>query len=182
VIKLSVNDLIDRLYNCPAGVAGWSQFEDICSDILQFVFVPPLWGPRRQARSYSGIDRRDAIFANRTFDAINNWGRLYTELGARLILVEFKNYDAQEIGKEEVNQTFNYLTEAMGRLALLCCNKKPDANAFIARNNLFSQHNHPVILFLWKDHLKEMLYIKQREEEPSDLIMDLLEEFYLQHE
>ena len=27
------------------------------------------------------------------------WGRLYQELGARLVLFEFKNYNADEIGK-----------------------------------------------------------------------------------
>ena len=39
-----------------------------------------------------------------------------------------------------------------------------------------------MILFLTKDHLKEMLFIKERGEEPSDLIRDLVEWFYLQHE
>jgi hypothetical protein len=39
-----------------------------------------------------------------------------------------------------------------------------------------------VIMFLTKDHLKEMLFIKERGEELLDLIRDLVERFYLQHE
>jgi hypothetical protein len=39
-----------------------------------------------------------------------------------------------------------------------------------------------LILFLTKDHLKEMLFIKERGEDPGDLIVDLVERFYLQHE
>jgi hypothetical protein len=37
-------------------------------------------------------------------------------------------------------------------------------------------------LFVTVDHLKEMLFIKERGEDPSDLIMDLVERFYVQHE
>jgi hypothetical protein len=39
-----------------------------------------------------------------------------------------------------------------------------------------------VILFLTPDGIKEIVYIKERGEDPADLIMDMVEEFYLQHE
>lgn len=98
-----------------------------------------------------------------------------------MILCEFKNYDSEEIGKDEINQTRNYLTKHIGRLALLCCNKEPCKAAHIKRNTIFSEEG-KVILFLMKDHLKEMLFIEERGEDPADLIIDLLEWFYLQHE
>lgn len=167
------------LFSCPAGRSGWKQFEDICSNILTYLFVPPLTRPRLQSRTYLGIERRDAVFPNRNFETTSNWGKLYQELDARLILVEFKNYDTEEIGKDEVNQTRNYLTASMGRLALLCSNKSPCSDAYLIRNKIFSEEK-KVILFIYKEHLKEMLYIKLRSEDPSDLIMDLVEEFYLQ--
>ena len=107
----AVADLRLRLRNCPAGHAGWKDFEDACIDTLRFLFVPPLKEPVVQPRSYSGIDRRDAVFPNRNLHATNNWGHLFRELGARLVLVEFKNYDLTGIGKDEVNQTRNYLTK-----------------------------------------------------------------------
>jgi hypothetical protein len=78
--------------------------------VLTRPFVPPLADPVPQARSYSGIDRRDAIFPNRNLGVPNHWGRLLHELEARMVLVELKNYDSQEVGKNEVNQTRNYLT------------------------------------------------------------------------
>ena len=73
--------------------------------ILKYLFSPELAEPKRQARSYSGIDRRDAIFPNRNLTGENNWGHIYRELGARLIVFEFKNYDTSEIEKDEVIQT-----------------------------------------------------------------------------
>lgn len=170
-----------RLQECPAGHAGWKLFEDACIEALRFLFVPPLTEPIIQPRTYSGIDRRDAVFPNRNMDEPNYWGHLFRELGARMVLFEFKNYDTEEIGKDETNQTRNYLTAPMGKLAIMCCNREPNHAAHIKRNTIFSEDG-KVILFVTREQLIEMLFIKERGEDPSDLIMDLVERFYLQHE
>lgn len=177
----NVSELINKLISCPPGSAGWKVFEDVCLDILRYLFIPPLSEPKIQARSYSGIDRRDAVFPNRNLDADNNWHLLWQELSARMVLFEFKNYDVTEIGKEEVDQTRNYLTEPMGRLAIMVCNRTPNEAAHIRRNTIYSAEK-KVILFLTKEHLKEMLFIKERGEDPANLVVDLVEWFYLQHE
>ena len=174
-------ELRQRLVECPLGRSGWKQFEEVCIDTLSFLFVPPLNEPIIQARSYSGIDRRDAVFPYRNIETGNNWGLLYNELDARMILFEFKNYDKEEIGKEEINQIRNYMNQPMGRLGIICCNREPNEAAYIKRNSIFSQDK-KVILFVTVEHLKEMILIKERGEDPSDLIMDLIEEFYVQYE
>jgi hypothetical protein len=181
-----VNNLIQQLDNCPLGSLGWVNFEDICTQILSFLFVPPLHVPQRQVKTVSGINRRDAIYPNRNITpngVINskNWHHLFQELDARLILIEYKNYDEMEIGPEEVNCALNYLTNPMGRLAILVCSKEPNQQAKIRRNTIYSNEK-KVILFLKKEHLKEMLLMKEREEDPSDLIVDLVESFYMEHE
>lgn len=181
-----VNDFIQRLDTCPLGNDGWVEFEDLCTEVLSFLFVPPLRPAQRQAKTYSGINRRDAIFPNRNIvvnDQPNstNWYHLFQELDARMILFEFKNYSNTEIGPDEVNQALNYLTNPMGRFAVLVCSKDPNHQAHIRRNTIYSNEN-KVILFISKEQLKEMLAMKERNEDPSDLIMDLLELFYIQHE
>jgi hypothetical protein len=174
-------DLRKRLKACPPGTGGWKQFENICIETLTYLFVPPLKQPKIQPRTFSGIDRRDAVFPNRNLAGDNNWGYLYQELDARLILFEFKNYDMTEIGKDETNQTRNYLTKGMGRLGIMCCNRKPNDAAHIKRNSIFSE-DEKVILFITVENLLEMIDIKDRGEDPSDFILDLIEHFYLQHE
>ncbi|MFC1556722.1 hypothetical protein ACFL5L_01910 [candidate division KSB1 bacterium] len=176
-----IASLIERLKSCPPGRDNWKDYEDICIEILTFLFVPPLQTPRIQPRTYSGIDRRDAVFPNREDISDTTWAKIRRELDARLILFEFKNYDSMEIGKEEVQQTLNYMTNPMGKLAILCSNKKPNDSAHKKRNTIFSSNGN-VILFLIPEKLEEMLYIKERGEEPADLIMDEIELFYLQHE
>ena len=167
-------ELRERLLSCPAGNAGWRDFEVVCVEILRHLFVPPLNEPIEQPRTYSGIDRRDAVFPNRNINVNNNWGHLLHELEARMVLFEFKNYDLEEIGKDETNQTRNYLTTPMGRLAIICSNKSPNHAAHIKRNTIYSEERKVILV--------EMLDIKDRGEDPSDLIMDMVERFYLQHE
>ncbi|HEY9621174.1 MAG TPA: hypothetical protein V6C78_12430 [Crinalium sp.] len=176
-----VTNLVNQLDSCPVGERSWRKFEDLCVEILQFLFVPPLVRPIIQPRTYSGTNRRDAVFPNRNFDEKHGWGLLLRELEARMILFEFKNYGTTDIGHEEVIQTDNYLTEPMGRLAIMRCSKLPDAGAHIQRNTIYSRRR-KIILFMTKEHLKEMLFIKERGEDPCDLIVDLVERFYLQHE
>jgi hypothetical protein len=175
------NDLRRMLDGCPAGLDGWKRYESAALATLRYLFVPPLAEPYVQPRSYSGIDRRDAVFPNRITDTSNSWGLLRADLDARLILVEFKNYDREEIGKAETDQTGNYLKKSMGRLAIICCNKVPDASAHIRRNTIYSEEK-KVILFVGTPQLKEMLDIKDRGEDPADLIVDYVDRFYLQHE
>ncbi|WP_410634360.1 hypothetical protein [Amycolatopsis sp. cmx-4-83] len=167
-----------KLSAVPRGKSGWKQFEDTATEVLCHLLIPPLTKPHIQARSYSEIDRRDAIFPNRNHGEKNHWGRLLHELEARMILVEFKNYDVSDIGKEEVNQTRSYLTKTMGRLALIVSSKVPNDAAHIKRNTVYSEDG-KVIIFLTVEHLDEMLYMKERGEDPADLIIDLIERFYI---
>lgn len=171
---------------CPAGKAAWKQFEDICTEVLEHLFCPPLEKAKRQARTYSGVERRDAVFPNRNLEdglteAERNWHLLYMEHNARMVLFEFKNYDISEIGHEEIIQAANYLTNTMGRLGFIVGTKLPNDSAHRQRNTIYT-NEHKLILFLTKDHLKEMLDIKERGEEPSNLLVDLVEIFYIQHE
>jgi hypothetical protein len=66
-------------------------------------------------------------------------------------------------------------------LAILVSNKKPNDHAHRHRNTVYSRDK-KVILLLTAEDLKEMLAIKERGEEPSDFILDLLDSFYIQHE
>lgn len=183
----TVNDFIKRLDTCPPGTAGWRIFEDLCVEILDYLFTPAITLHSTQTRTYSGIQRRDAVYSNRNITPsglpmTKNWHHLYEELKARLILFEFKNYDTSEITQDEINQTRNYMSKPMGNLAILIANKKPTDHAHRHRNTVFTQDNGKVILLMTKDELKEMLAIRERGEDPSDLILDMLEDFYLQHE
>lgn len=177
----TVPDLRRRLATCPPGLMGWREYEDVALAALTCLFVPPLEPPRVQVRTLSGMDRRDAIFPNRVMDTNKSWGLLHKELNARLVLVEFKNYDRLGIGKGETDQVRNYMKPTMGRLAIVCCNKPPQPEALVRRNQTYSQEG-KVILFLTTIDLMEMLDMQGRGEDPSDFIVDCYETFLIEHE
>jgi hypothetical protein len=179
--RVQVAQLRRQLAGCPAGRPGWRQYEDAALAVLQHLFVPPLVSPHVQSRTLSGLDIRDAVFPNRNVDPVTPWGLLYRELKARMILFEFKNYDRGNIGKEEVDQTRNYMKRTMGKLAVVCCNKEPTEAAVKRRNSVFTEEE-KVILFVTTAQLFEMLDMKERGDDPSIFVLDAYEAFLMQYE
>jgi hypothetical protein len=178
---LGSNDLRCRLDACPPGDAGWTEFERVGILAMEYLFVPPLQPPRVQCRTLGGAERRDAVFANRQRDPASNWGLLHADHRARMILTEFKNYDKEEIGPEQVTQTSSYMRDEWGQLAIMCCSKKPTTLAHRHRNTIYGRDK-KIILFVTAGHLREMLDIKDRGQDPSDFILDSVEEFLLQQD
>ncbi len=176
----TIADLLGQLDACPTGTAGWREYEQVATSILTLLFVPPLSGPTEQARSFSGIDRRDAIFGNRNMTPDSVWGQLRIELDARMPLFEFKNFE-DEVGKDEVDQTRNYLTNPIGRFAVICSRNPPSHQAKLRRNHAYTQEK-KVILFVSDEDLREMLRMKDAGSDPALFLMDLVELFYIQHE
>lgn len=175
------NQLRVRLRDCPAGPSGWREYEEVCIESLVHLFVPPLQLPRIQSKTISGIDRRDAVFAYRIDNENKNWAQIKNDFDVRMLLFEFKNYDAQEIGKDDVNQTLNYIREPMGRLAVLCTNERPNQQAYVRRNTIWSESK-KLILFVTKSQLIEMISMKERNADPAGFLLDLIETFYLEYE
>lgn len=82
-------DLRTALEAQPCGDRGWRNYEDLCVQILNFLFVPPLGVPRLQMRSDDGLDRRDAIYKIGHGEPI--WDSIKAECRTRFLVAEFKN-------------------------------------------------------------------------------------------
>jgi HJR/Mrr/RecB family endonuclease len=175
-----INKMISDMKDCPEGKEGWKDYENICINILNYLFVPPLKKPKIQSRTESGLDIRDALYPNRCDHP--NWQFIRSDYDAKYIVVEFKNYSANkegsEIDKEVVNQVRNYLKQTIGRIAFICSKKKPNSSGIEAQKQAFIEDN-KLILFLNNEQLIEMLMRKYQNEEPSDIILDLIDEFNL---
>ncbi len=175
---IKIQNYINRLKNCPEGKAGWKEYENICIDILNYLFVPPLKEPKIQSRTESGVDIRDAIYPNR--GKHENWGFIRNDYDAKYIVFEFKNYSTSENGanidKHVVNQVRYYLKPTIGRMGFLCSSKKPNNSAYEARKQAFNDDK-KLILFLNNEHLIDMLMKKYRKIEPSNVIVDLIDDF-----
>lgn len=173
-----VHGLIKKLDNCPEGKDGWKTYEDICLEILSYLFVPPLGEPKVQSRRESGIDIRDAIFPNRNNN--ENWKFIRDDYDAKYIVFEFKNYseNGSEIDKHVLLQIDDYLKRTIGRFGIICSKKSPNNSGLEKRKDVFIEKN-KLILFLNNEDLKEMLLRKHKKMDPSDVIIDLIDDFNL---
>lgn len=174
------SSLIQRLLSCPPGKEGWKDFEDICTQILTEVFVPPLKLPKRQPRTLNGLERRDALFSLRDADTDIGWAKICRDFDSKFLLCEFKNY-SDPCTKDEVNQTRNYLKETIGRLGIVFSRKGADSNAYRMRNSIYSQEKKVILLFD-DNHLIELIQLKAANQNPIDLIRDAIDDFYISYE
>lgn len=177
---MPTQQLIDRLFSCPKGQRGWRQFEDICIEILKFLFVPPLRTPRTQSVPRSGVERRDAVFPNWVSSTITVWDQLRTDFRARFILFEFKNHKKQKVSSTEVDQVRNYLNPRIGNLGIIISTQGPSRAALKKRDRVFADDG-KLVLFLTPKNLREMIFIRERGEDPANLIMDMIDTFLLKH-
>ncbi len=173
-----VQELIKKLDNCPEGKEGWRTYEDICIEVLNYLFVPPLGEPKIQSRRESGIDIRDAIYPNRNSN--ENWKFIRDDYDAKYIVFEFKNYseNGSEIDKQVLLQIDDYLKKTIGRFGIICSKKAPNRSGLEKRKDVFIENN-KLILFVSNENLKEMLLRKHKELDPSDVIIDLIDDFNL---
>jgi hypothetical protein len=173
-----VQNLIKRLDNCPEGKDGWKTYEDICLEVLNYLFVPPLGEPKIQSRRESGIDIRDAVFPNRTNN--ENWKFIRDDYDAKYIVFEFKNYseNGSDIDKQVLLQIDDYLKKTIGRFGIVCSKKSPNKSGLEKRKDVFIENN-KLILFVNNENLKEMLLRKHKNMDPSDVIIDLIDDFNL---
>jgi len=143
---LNIQKLMKELDNCPEGMAGCKDYENICIKILSHLFIPALEEPKIQSRRESGIDIRDAIFPNRSDD--KNWKFVRDYYDARYIVFEFKNYseDGCEIDKQVVLQIADYLKQTIGRFGIICSKKTLSKSGLEKRKDVYIE-SQKLILF-----------------------------------
>ncbi len=173
-----IQAFIKRLDDCPEGKEGWKRYEDICLDILNYLFVPPLGEPKIQSRRESGIDIRDAVYPNRNSN--ENWKFIRDDYDAKYIVFEFKNYskEGSEIDKHVLLQIDDYLKRTIGRFGIICSKKLPNKSGLEKRKDVFIENN-KLILFVNNEDMKEMLLRKHKKLDPSDVLIDLIDDFNL---
>ena len=78
-------ELKKKLDECPAGIEGWKQFEDICTEILEYLFCPPLKKPKEQVRTLSGAFHDDKLAIEAETKVILDFGDASDDIFAVLV-------------------------------------------------------------------------------------------------
>ena len=161
-------DLKQCLEQIPPGRDNFRDYEDVCIDILSYVFLPPfVLPPEIQDISDDKLHRRDAIYRLDTGDEI--WDRIQSQFRTRFVLAEFKNLTG-ETGQKEVVDICRYLyPDAMRSLGFLCGRNEPDKSAIKLRTSEW-RGSRKLVLFLSDTEMKDLLELKASGNNPAEHI------------
>lgn len=156
-------------------------YEEICIDILSYLFEDVLCEIRPQEYSNKDIYRFDAVARIKSGDKSDFWSIVENNYNSRFILFEFKNYE-DRIGQDQIYTTEKYLYDkALRRVGIVISRKGANENALWAAKGCLRETG-KLILNLCDSDLINMLNIKDEGEDPSDYLMKILEELLLQLE
>ena len=144
---------------------------DVCL-ILETVLHPHLTNPRTQARNISGSRRRDILFSN--YSSHLFWQRMSHSHKATQIVFEVKN--VKRVDGCYIDQIAGYLKPRSRGLGFLVSRTLP-GKPILQRAVEEFQAEGKVILFLCDDDLEQMLNLREKEDDPTELIKQRYDDF-----
>lgn len=180
-LYLNVNKIVTlstRLLSCEVGKKGWREYENICLDILDLLFVPPFSKVFTQVTSIDNHERRDAVIPNNNYKGF--WNSLRHEYDCKNIIIEFKN-KSKKFTKDSLNQLRIYLSKpTIGRFGLLFVRKLNSDTILLARRYAFEQ-SRVLILIVDDDKLIDMMVYKSIYGSIDGFLEELKTEFELNY-
>lgn len=148
-------------------------FEKACIEALKYLFDGDLinWTP--QKKSHGQLHRYDLI--GRIASQNDFWNSLVADHRARYLIFEFKNYK-DPITQVEVYSTEKYLfPQAMRSTGIIISRKGANRNAVRVTHGAFRESG-KLILILDIEQVCDMLHRRDRGEDPSGVLSDLIED------
>ncbi|MGR2740199.1 restriction endonuclease [Billgrantia sp. Q4P2] len=169
-------ELCTRLKDTKRGKQTWSQYEELCIDVLKYLFPNDLQGWHAQKRTDDGVSRYD--FVCRVRPMTEFWSFLVEHLNSRYVIFEFKNY-VGKIKQGQVLTTEKYLLErGLRKVAIVLTRAGADKNAFKMMQGAMREHG-KLMLVVDDKNLCRMLHMKEQGEDPTDYLFELADDFLL---
>jgi len=169
-VEYKSDELIDKLKTCNAGRNDWKAYEEICTNIIDFLFRDSFRNFKTiiQARNENGLDIKDLVIPNRSNNPF--WSEVRTDYGVRNVIFEFKNY-VEPIGKNQIVSTSNYLKKkAYGRFAIIFSRKGlSNPNGELEQLEQLRDSDKMIIVLDDKD-LIELITYKKRGKKPEEIL------------
>ena len=157
---------------------GDKEYENLCSETLNYLFDNELSLWHRQKTSNSALYRFDLICKIKDGDVSGLWSTILQCFNTKYIIFEFKNYK-KKITQKEIYTTDKYLyLKALRGVAILvsCKGASPNANKAI-RGTL--RENGKLILSISNSDLLEMIDIKMNKGIPADYLYSKFDELLI---
>jgi hypothetical protein len=120
------------LGSIPAGNAHASQYHYLMIGIVEFLFFPNLFNPRKEREIHQGRKRIDIVMENGARRGI--FWRLHQvrKLPCAYVAIECKNY-SNDVANPELDQLAGRFSPNRGKVGILCCRHFQDRTTFVQR-------------------------------------------------
>lgn len=171
-------EFIEKLKQWEPTKNTYEQYQDLCCEIVDYLFKDDLLFKGKQRLSNGGLYRFDLIYKVRDNQTKGVWNTITRYFNSKYIIFEFKNYESK-ITQEEIYTTDKYLyLEALRGVAIIISCKGADKNSQKAISGTLRE-NGKLILSISNDDLIEMLNKKIESESPTDYLEDILDDLLI---
>ena len=168
------DSLIESLHSISPGREGWVRFQQLSSQLLEYLFCPPLETPRYEFSDADSRNRRDMILENSSVDGF--WSQIRNIYDAHYIVADAKNYGSP-LKKQPVLDLAHYLKSyGCGLFGLLLCRRGAGLSAQHALREQWIG-GHKMMIVLGDAELEEMIRIRSTGGKPEELIRKLIADF-----
>ena len=176
-----VEGLIEELELCQSGRNTFTEYEDVCYRILQFLFSEDLTLWKRQDSSNINLFRFDLLCRIKDDNKKTIWSIIENYFKSKYVIFEFKNY-SRTVTQHEIYTTERYLySKALRSVGIIVTPNGYDENALWAAKGCLRE-NGKLILLLTNTDLLNMIRKKIDEENPSEYLLEKLDELLLKLE
>lgn len=179
--EIPYNEYIDKLNswkNSTNYKKNSDEFEKLCTEILEVLFLDDLALWRIQKKSNRDLYRFDLVCRIKDNITTGFWNLLENRFNSKYIIFEYKNY-SKKITQKEIYTTEKYLyLKALRSVAIIISRKGADSNAEIAMKGCLRE-NGKLIISITIDDLIKMLNEKSKGLDPSEYLYDILDNMLL---
>lgn len=172
---------IEKLKNCKLGKNDKEdnldkEYEKICTDIIMYLFKTEFYKISEQHNTEDKMFRMDLLCSLK--GTTEFWRFLINFYHTKFVVFEYKNY------KEKISQNLIYITEkylfpvALRNVAFIISRKGFDTNAEKAALG-YLRENGKLFISIDDEDMIKMIHLKEKGEEPSDYLLDKLENWLM---
>ena len=177
-------NLIMQMELCEKGHSEFANYEDLCVELLKNIFSEDLDLWYTQAVASCGMFRFDLICRIKDRKTNNEpqygqfWKIIENYFNSIYIVFEFKNY-SNKVTQKEIFMTERYLyAKSIRSVAIIISQNEYDENSRIAAKGCLRENGKLILLLTTKD-LITMNEMKENGDDPSDYLLDKLDNFLL---
>lgn len=169
--------LISRLESCPVGKYNGGKYEDVCIDVLKYLFDDVLLSFEKHATSNMDLYEFDIIARIKDSDR-EFWNIVKQDYNSRVILFECKNY-GKGIDQTQIYTTEKYLySKALRSVGIIIARNGANERAIWAAKGCLRE-NGKLLLIIDNNDLIKMIKMKETASDPSEFLLEKLFDFLL---